>query len=658
MYLLKERADFLVTITLILISYSTAHSQVNVNSLTELKNAVLLSNQNIVLTPGNYNIITLPSNNRFFECSGSNNTINLTGAYINFPVGSSDAQHFLITGDNNTIIGGEFENTYSNNVTEITDFVSYNNNKSNLAYGADPHIKITGEANGTTINGTKITVRGSFPYGYGSLFGIGSGNTYGLDKRGGIEVRGPNTSILNCELQMRAFGHGIYIQEPANNTVIKNTLVEGAVRYTGDILAEGSNSLPGKNNYKDVDGNNIDSNSMISLCEDGIRVYSGGGSCTVENSTVKKMRGGIRLWLASNAKVTNSVAIDCGATNWNMPSNGEIINSSGNFNYAPISDFRLSRNNMDIEWTIIPSPNAIGSHNLADVLGSNHHIVFHRTDGPNDSEEKRAIVVTDNNSTIINETEYTIVLETSSSGNTIINCGGGKVIDNGILNKVVENTDCEISDTSSCNNNASSLQAECFDEMSGIEIEGNNIGFVHNGDWIAYHDIDLTSMDIIQARASSPTSGGNIEVRLDNTKGTLIGTIEVTNTGNWNNWETIKANTTGVSGTHDLYFVFTGGVGYLFNIDWLMFSSSGLNNSYINYNNEPFITPNLVNSTITIRDSANSILILYNSSGQQIFSKTILSDEEIIDIANLPAGIYFARNKKANSYKKLKLIKL
>lgn len=649
---MKKQLLFIFPILLLIISYTQA--QVEVNSLAELRVAVQNSNQNIVMNAGNYNITILSANERDIRCSGSNNTIDLTGVYIDFPIGSSELAHFLIEGDNNTIIGGIFENTYANGMTEVTDFVAYNNDRTNLAYGADPHIKITGDADGTTINGTKIIVRGSFPYGYGSLFGIGGTNTYGLDKRGGIEVRGPNTTIDNCELQMQAFGHGIYIQEPADNTIIKNTLVEGVVRHGSDILAENGNSLPGMNNYLDVDGNAIDGNDVISLCEDGIRVYNGGGSCTVENCTVKKMRGGIRLWLASDATVTNSTSIDCGATNWNMPSGGEIINSSGNFAYGTLSDFRLSRSNTDIEWTIIPSPNATGSHNLADILGSNHNIVFHRTDGPLDSDEERAIVVTDNGSTIVNETEYTIILEGSSSGNTIINCGGGEVIDNGFLNTVIENTDCEIP-ASTCDNKASSLQAECFDDMLGIEIEGSNIGFVHSGDWIAYEDIDLTNMNSIQARASSPTSGGNIEVRLDNASGTQIGTIEVDNTGNWNTWEIVQADVTNISGNHDIYFVFTGGDGYLFNLDWLVFSSTLSNNNDLTLS-EIKLYPNPINNNeITISNALNTTLEIYNVNGISELNIPISENNKIINLEKLNSGIHFFvfNSKKGRVVKKV-----
>jgi len=108
---------------------------------------------------------------------------------------------------------------------------------------------------------------------------------------------------------------------------------------------------------------------------------------------------------------------------WNISSNGIIQSSSGNFAYSPLSDFRLKRSRTAIEWTIIPSPHAKGPHNLMDLQGNDHNIILNRTKGPIDDKEKRAIVVTGNNSTIVNNTEYTIVLEKSSRGNRVKSFG-------------------------------------------------------------------------------------------------------------------------------------------------------------------------------------------------------------------------------------------
>jgi len=144
-------------------------------------------------------------------------------------------------------------------------------------------------------------------------------------------------------------------------------------------------------------------------------------------------RGGIRLYLGSRAKVANSTAIDCGSTNFNLPRRGTITGSSGNFAYAPLSDFRLSKSEQKIELTVLPSPHAVGPHNVADVQGDDHDIVFHRSHGPIDTD-RRPIVVTGDDSTIRNETEYPVILESSASGNTVVSFG--PVTDLGTANSV------------------------------------------------------------------------------------------------------------------------------------------------------------------------------------------------------------------------------
>ena len=218
-----------------------------------------------------------------------------------------------------------------------------------------------------------------------------------------------------------SYWHGIYMQEDADRTTIRNTRVEGRVRETNDMLAEGRDSLPARENFLDFESNPIEANEVNSLAKDGIRSYGQTGSVTVENSIVEKMRGGIRLYLASSATVSNSISIDNGSTNFNFPSNARVTNSAGNFTNGPLDDNRLVRSRQNIEMTILLSPNAIGSHNITGIIGNSHDIVFRRADGPEDTREVRAIVVSGSNSTIRNETEYRIILEDGTSGNTMAN---------------------------------------------------------------------------------------------------------------------------------------------------------------------------------------------------------------------------------------------
>ncbi|MHA7944807.1 carbohydrate-binding protein [Formosa sp. 3Alg 14/1] len=570
-----RKITFLLTAVCLLTTglFTKMYSQTVVDNLSDFRQALLNSDQTIVLEPGDYIITDLPSEDRSFYISGSNNIIDLTGVYINFPVDATSTEHFIITGDYNEFRGGEFENTYASGITEITDFVAYNEDRSNLANGADQHMTISGTGN--SVVGSKFTVRGSFPYGYGSLYGIGSSNTFGLDKRAAIYINGIDTVIDSCEVQMQAFGHGIFMQSPSENTLIKNTLVEGVVRHGKDILAEGIGSLPYQNNYLDNEGNPIDPTDVLSLCEDGIRAYSGSGSVTVENCTVKKMRGGVRLYLASSATVTNTTAIDCGIANWNLPNGGTVINSSGNFAYDALSDFRLSRNNTNIEWTIIPAPHATGPHNLADILGNNHTITFHRTPGPVDADEERAIVISGSNSTIVNETEYTIILEASATGNTITTCG--RVIDNGSNNTLVASTNCGFS--LECSNTADNLQAECFNNMSGVEVQGisgmvneKGITSVDDNDWISFESIDLTGVSAINVTAATAKTNTSVEVRLASENGTLLATLPIANTGSYETYQDFSVDLLEVyDGVTDVFFVFKGDSDALLNVDKMNF---------------------------------------------------------------------------------------
>lgn len=50
--------------------------------------------------------------------------------------------------------------------------------------------------------------------------------------------------------------------------------------------------------------------------------------------------------------------------------------------------------------------------------------------------------------------------------------------------------------------------------------------------------------------------------------GKLIGKMDVKSTGGWQTWNTQSCSIEAVSGKHDVYFVFKGGEGYLFNVNW------------------------------------------------------------------------------------------
>ena len=87
--------------------------------------------------------------------------------------------------------------------------------------------------------------------------------------------------------------------------------------------------------------------------------------------------------------------------------------------------------------------------------------------------------------------------------------------------------------------------------------------------------MDLNGDATFEARVASAGTGGNIEICLDSPTGTVVGTCAVTVTGGWQTWTTVSCPLSGASGYHNVYLVFTGGSGYLFNVEWFGFTSSG-----------------------------------------------------------------------------------
>jgi enterochelin esterase-like enzyme len=133
------------------------------------------------------------------------------------------------------------------------------------------------------------------------------------------------------------------------------------------------------------------------------------------------------------------------------------------------------------------------------------------------------------------------------------------------------------------------IEAEDFNNMSGIQNEicdegGQNIGYIENGDYVVYSNIDFgDGAGEFLARVASDSDGGKIEIRLDSVNGPLVGTCSVAGTGGWQKWVDAKCAVSGVSGIHDLYLKFTGGSGYLLNINWWKFSAATI---------DPTPTPN------------------------------------------------------------------
>ena len=279
-------------------------------------------------------------------------------------------------------------------MTEVTDFGGYNQGNK---FGGMNEIAVSGDDN--RIIGVKMTVRGSFPYGYGNMYGIGRGNALGrLRKHCGIQITGNRAVIDSCNIKMEAFGHVIYVQG-GDQTTVRNTVIEGTLRPSNDCYDEtDAGDLARRFNYQlqwpeSVKGLPIPRNHMLNCTEDGIRAYKGAGEMIVENCVVKKCRGGIKLYMAKSARVSNCQVLDCVIQGYSVPSRGVISNSSGNAAYGPLLYVHFdSHSDQQIDLEVLPSPHGLGDHPLAAIKGRGHVIRFTQVDSPA-SQNLRPIIV-------------------------------------------------------------------------------------------------------------------------------------------------------------------------------------------------------------------------------------------------------------------------
>ncbi|WP_327001923.1 ThuA domain-containing protein [Dactylosporangium sp. NBC_01737] len=123
-------------------------------------------------------------------------------------------------------------------------------------------------------------------------------------------------------------------------------------------------------------------------------------------------------------------------------------------------------------------------------------------------------------------------------------------------------------------------QAEHFNTMNGVQLAakasahgGNAIGYIENNDWISFTPYNLAGATGIKARVASAGVGGTITVRVDSPTGPVAGTVQVAPTGGWETWVDVTGTISPPTGTHQLYLVFTGGAGSLFDIDDFTFTS-------------------------------------------------------------------------------------
>lgn len=356
---------------------------IEIDSLEALRSYLAVDDVNVRMKPGTYRVDDAPDHH-FYRFTGNNAHFDMTGVIFEIDnnlfskfgvVPGKDGFYCLIDLIGDGIV---FEGLTTKNIGPENSAQS--RNKIFNVVGSD-----------VTLKNIDITTSGSSPWGYGSLYGLGGGV---VRKMNGIRVGWPaeNVTLSNCKVHMRAMGHAIFVQG-AQNTLIENCHVDGLLRPTDEILAETSgfgfdmgfkaNSGTYVEGVTVAEDGSILPGEMISLSEDGIRMYSHGGEAnvptgntTIRSCTVRQMRRGICTGLGPGADlVIDCEVTDCVAAGYNI-GNGDVLeNCRADARFAEaLSCPYYNSKNADVELDILDSRNGLANTLLATVNGTGHTI--------------------------------------------------------------------------------------------------------------------------------------------------------------------------------------------------------------------------------------------------------------------------------------------
>ncbi|MBK1834169.1 discoidin domain-containing protein [Roseibacillus ishigakijimensis] len=464
---------------------------IEVSTVLDLIAQLGKDNVTVKMTPGSYDLDELDKDSGLlpvpvlFDFYGSNSTFDFTGVTFNVHTnlynewGSSEVRVIEINGHNNHLFGLTQK--------DIGDEPINSTGVLNLAVVGD----------GNKVEEISIYTRSSTPYGYGDLFGKGSGAVIGHNKHAALLVNGADNHLLNCFIEMATYGHGIFMQG-AIGTLVEGCFVRGETSNTDVVLAEeGTGSQADQVDFMTVWGWRVPPGYGFSLQEDGIRCYNNGANglntanTTVRNCTVEYMRSGVTIGFSDGEnEVFGCTTIGVEGPYW--PGNGDsVLHCQADSPFAPIVNNPYQHDRDQVySVTVLDETEVYGNDYLSFIMGSGHDVTLW-----NSSLQPRSALqaihlggpkigmrydpasppqFSLSNSQLTNWTDMPVVLDAAASGCTVSSYGA--VSNNGSGNTVSSLSAATITASSNSGSVGNTLDGDAATSWSATGI----------GEWIQY----------------------------------------------------------------------------------------------------------------------------------------------------------------------------
>ncbi len=197
------------------------------------------------------------------------------------------------------------------------------------------------------------------------------------------------------------------------------------------------------------------------------------------------------------------------------------------------------------------------------------------------------------------------------------------------------------------------IEAEDYSAMNGIQTQktsdikgGLNIGSIDPGDWLEYIiDIPKTSNYTINFRVASTPGSAAFQLIID---GNLLSTIDISSTGDWQEWTTLSQNTELSSGSHTIQLYSTD---QKWNINWLEIvdgttaeiTDANITKEITRIEAYPIPTKNILNLLIPDHQEYSRLEII-DMAGKTILTNSNISNETVsLNVENLSKGLYIAK---------------